>query len=291
MKENKKEIPEDLKVKIQNRESWFKIAIVVILFGLIAYKIAISDLNFDFSKFEFSDLLSLILAIFSISLSVAFYFKATDTSNKFYDNTYKFTKEISEILGRIEAGFGERLRHLDEGYTGLREKFNGNSVEDKTEVIEAAKKEIEEEKRKIEKEVEEKNEILSSLMKRAKLNDQEKEQIKSQLSDKEEEITNLNNELTFLKRNISRAEKTLSNELSHSIPNSVKEMMLDFINYSGVNKTTILEAPIGYLKKRLKFNKEKYPLEFHRRFRNFGILDENDEITTRGYEMFKKLLE
>ena len=100
------------------------IIVAFVFLGVLSWRFAWIDFNVDLSKFEFSDLLALIMGLFAIAMSVAFYFKATDTSNKFYDNVYKFTQETSEILGRIEAGFGERLRHLDEGYTGLQSRFD-----------------------------------------------------------------------------------------------------------------------------------------------------------------------
>ena len=250
---------------------------------------AVSELNFDFSKFDFSDLLSLTLAIFSIGLSVAFYFKATDTSNKFYDNTYKFTKEISEILGRIEAGFGERLRHLDEGYSGLVDKFDGNSVQDKTDDIEAAKLELEEEKKKIEKEVEEKDQILETLLRKAKVNDTEKAKILSELKEKEQEISSLSNEMRYLKRNISRAERSLGNELIHSIPPSLREMITDYLKSNTIDINMLLDAPLGYLKRRMKFEKEKFPLSVYERFLKYDIIENDDRFTERGLEIMKYL--
>mgnify|MGYP003121778212 FL=1 len=289
-KQNKKEqLPEDIKGKIKDRESWFKVIGGTILLALIAYKLAVSELNFDFSKFDFSDLLSLTLAIFSIGLSVAFYFKATDTSNKFYDNTYKFTKEISEILGRIEAGFGERLRHLDEGYSGLVDKFDGNSVQDKTDDIEAAKLELEEEKKKIEKEVEEKDQILETLLKKAKVNDTEKAKILSELKEKEQEISSLSNEMRYLKRNISRAERSLGNDLIHSIPPSLREMITDYLKSNTIDINMLLDAPLGYLKRRMKFEKEKFPLSFYERFLKYDIIENDDRFTERGLEIMKYL--
>ena len=48
-------------------------------------------------------LISIIMAIFAISISIAFYLKANDTANKFYDNTYKFTNDVLHKLGIIEA--------------------------------------------------------------------------------------------------------------------------------------------------------------------------------------------
>jgi hypothetical protein len=87
---------------------------------LLAIKLFQADFTSILSEFNFSDLLALFLAMFSIALAVLFYLKASETSNVFYDNTYKFTKDVSEILGRVEAGFGEKLQHLNEGYTGLK---------------------------------------------------------------------------------------------------------------------------------------------------------------------------
>jgi hypothetical protein len=92
---------------------------VIIFMVIIIWKLIGIDLKIDLTSFDFKDFLFLIVALFSLLLSIAFYFKATETSNTFYDNTYKFTQTVSEILGRIEAGFGEKLQHLDVGYSRL----------------------------------------------------------------------------------------------------------------------------------------------------------------------------
>lgn len=67
-------------------------------------------------------ILSMLLAFFSIFISIFFYFKADETSSRFYDSSYEFMKEQSELLGRIEERFGEkfenlfsRIDHLDAG--------------------------------------------------------------------------------------------------------------------------------------------------------------------------------
>ncbi|KAF9658915.1 hypothetical protein ABHQ57_00465 [Tenacibaculum sp. ZH5_bin.1] len=282
--ENKKknEIPENLKYKIKNRESIAKIVLGVILFALIAYKLAVSDLTFDFSNFSFSDLLSLTLAIFAIALSVAFYFKATDTSNKFYDNTFKFTKDISEILGRIEAGFGERLRHLDEGYTGLRDKFDGG-FQISAEEIETTKKELEEEKIKLEKERTEKDEILSSIMKKAKLSEKEKQEVLEKLESKENEISILSKELHFLKRELRQGE----NELRHNYPFVISKMANNFITNENLDISMIIEAPISFIRRKIKFDKENHPRIFFDRFSKYGVIEENGTFTAKGIELLK----
>ena len=205
--------------------SWFKFIVGLMFSGLIVYKLAISNVSFDFSKFDFNSLLSLILALFAISLSVAFYFKATDTSNLFYDNTYKFTKEISEILGRIEAGFGERLRHLDEGYSGLVNKIDNGSSEQN---IKETKEEIEKEKLKLKQDIQERNNILNSLLEKAQLEQHEKEEIRKQLKEKELEISKQNRELNFLKHRLE-SENENEEPILENLPSSLIKLFVDFI--------------------------------------------------------------
>lgn len=89
--------------EIATRNNWLRIVLALGFSGVLIYRLATAPFSIDLTGFNFNDLLALLLALFSIGLSVAFYFKATETSNEFYDNTYRFTKDISEILGRIEA--------------------------------------------------------------------------------------------------------------------------------------------------------------------------------------------
>lgn len=216
----------DKKVTEASLFTWFKFIIGILFSGLIVYKLAISELTFDFSKFDFNALLSLLLAIFAIGLSVAFYFKATDTSNLFYDNTYKFTKEISEILGRIEAGFGERLRHLDEGYSGLINKFdNGHSEQN----IKETKEEIEKEKQKLKAEIQERNNILNSVIEKAQLEQHEKEEIRRQLRDKEIEISKQNRELNFLRHRLHSEENEVVIDGIESLPDSAIKPLINLV--------------------------------------------------------------
>lgn len=180
---------------------------VLLLIVIFGWKLLNSELQIDLSNFSFSELLALILSLFSVALSVAFYFKASDTSNQFYDNSYKFTKEMSEILGRIEAGFGERLRHLDEGYSGIRDKFDrlpnyGGSIN----------AEIKKEEEEVKKHEEEQLALLENLAKRAKLAEGEKQEIFGKLAEKTEELEQARLELRHLLQN---SEELSSNEQEH----------------------------------------------------------------------------
>ena len=279
--------PYSFSEEIRNRESWAKIVISIILTALVSYKIATIDANLDFSNFNFSftDLLSLILAIFAISMSVALYFKATDTSNRFYDNTFKFTKDISEILGRIEAGFGARLKNLDEGYSGLRDKF-GSGISS-SEELDSNKIELEQEKVKLEKEVSEKDQILSDLIKKAKLNENEKREVLSSLKSKEDEILNLSKELNYLKREINNSERSRENDLIHRVPPSVRNIIINIIHSNDIPIEMIVDAPIRILQRRLRFDKDKHSKAAYTLLLNYGIINGESEFTKEGLEYIK----
>ena len=92
---------------------------VVLLSAAASYRLATG--HFSFAQFDFSQLLSLALAIFSVGLSTAFYFKATDTSNKFYDRTFGHTKDLIQALVRIEERFGQMLHDIHEDTAATRE--------------------------------------------------------------------------------------------------------------------------------------------------------------------------
>ncbi len=57
-------------------------------------------------------ILSMLLAFFSMFISIFFYFKADGTSTQFYVRSYEFMKEQSILLGRIEERFGEKFENL-----------------------------------------------------------------------------------------------------------------------------------------------------------------------------------
>ncbi|OGW44186.1 MAG: hypothetical protein A2X57_06615, partial [Nitrospirae bacterium GWD2_57_8] len=181
--------------KIANRESWFKLIIGAVLFGILAYKLFVIPINIP--ELKFSELLSLALALFAMGLSAAFYFKANDTSNQFYDNTYRFTQEMSEILGRIESGFGERLRHLDESYAGMLQKLPIDPAQ--------VKKEIEAEELKVEKTEQEKEALISGVIDRARLVPDERDKIIADLKGKDHELEAAKQELKFLRQRLSDA--------------------------------------------------------------------------------------
>ena len=285
--------------KIKSRESWAKIIFYLIVTALVAYKIAITEINLDFSNFSFSftDLLSLTLAIFAIATSIAFYFKATDTSNRFYDNTFKFTKDISIILGRIEAGFGERLKHIDEGYASFRDKFEfgGSSsdvldakkleLEEDEQKLDAKKIELEEDQQKLKKEISEKDQILSTLMDQAKLDESQKKEVISKLKNKDYEILKLNRELRNLKREIKSSEQDIEDELIN------ETQLLDYLSHlikSGdFNRRMIRREPLEVLLRELKLDFDHHDPKFYEDLLRNGFISNDGRFTIKGVKTLK----
>ena len=70
---------------------WVRSIIYLAVTGVLCWKIYETPV---FLQFDFPAFLALLLALFSVALAALFYFKATDTSNAFYDNTYKFNSSL-----------------------------------------------------------------------------------------------------------------------------------------------------------------------------------------------------
>ncbi len=195
----------DVDNNIRNRNSWLRVFVIVVIVIVFVWKLIETPIQIDLTKFDFSDMLSLILALFAMALSVLFYLKATDTSNAFYDNTYRFTRDVSEILGRIEAGFGERLRHLDEGYSGLVNRLPSA-------LPEQVQEEIVNEQKKLDEVEKQRNELLNELTKRAKLQDQEKTTFLKSLEEKDINLAQSRAEISLLRDQLGSIRKDMAKD-------------------------------------------------------------------------------
>lgn len=173
---------------------------VVLLMIVFSYRLAVSDLKIDLSGLSFTDLLSMVLAIFAIALSAAFYFKADESSKTFYDNSLKFTSHMSETLGRIEERFGESLKNIHEGYSGLSRKFDNFPLDLK----EAREGKQREEDAVIAREAEYKQ-ALEDLMQKADLADGEKAELTARLTAIAKELENSKAEVARFKSTINSA--------------------------------------------------------------------------------------
>ena len=269
-----KKIESDVKSEaIRNRDSWLKIFIILLFSFLITWKLLTSSININLSDFNFADLLSLILALFAVALSVTFYFKAIETSNDFYNNTYKFTNEMSEILGRIEAGFGERLRHLDEGYIGLRDKFDKFPID-----IYKVEEQVKVEEEEVKKKLEERNKIIESLANKAKLQENEKSELFSKLQGLEIELNDAKSTMSLLQGKLKKAE--INDFEDFDIPDRMRNyIQSDLTDLLGSN---VKERDINQIKNRFDSLKEEIYPEFLKDMQHFGYTDSENNLTEIG---------
>ncbi len=193
----KQEIKQESTVK--GFDSWLhaKSIALIILSGAVAIRLYDSEIEITMDT---ATLLSILLALFSVALSAMFYFKATDTSNKFYDNSYRYTKDVAELLVKIESGFGERLKNLDEGYSSMREQIqNSTSLEN---TIRQTKIHLRAEQEEIDKIKEEKDELLKKLFESSKLRKEEKESLANELAARDRELKESQTELSKLNKKL-----------------------------------------------------------------------------------------
>lgn len=173
------------------RNFWLRAFLLGAPAAVICYKVAISDLSGLLTGFSFTDLLALFLSIFSVWFSVSFYHKATDSSNEFYNNSYNFAKEISVILGRIEAGFGEQLKHINEGYTQLNSRFPRE--------FQKANEKVHQDEVEVKEKEDERDALISSLLEKVDADEEEKARMRAQLQASENEVVRARDELAVAK--------------------------------------------------------------------------------------------
>ncbi len=247
------------------KKDWFKIIVAILaasLVGLTFWKVINADFNF---KFNFNDFLSLILALFSIWLSVAFYFKATDQSDQFYQNSLTLTKDLSVILGKIESRFGENLRHLEEGNLRLQDKLD--SIGEK-QIRLKENEDVVNEYVEIKKYLED---LLNVTGNENSLNDKDKEKVKELekiLKDLETEITAKESTIYGLKDEIEKQKKNevqITQQLSRSSRGRGPEILVlkkdrkgqSYVNFSCTNCVTTYYIEEEYLLKNKTSNLSK----------------------------------
>ena len=134
------------------------------------------------NNFTLESILSVLLAFFSIFISVLFYFKADEANSKFYDSSYNFMKDVSVTLGKIEERFGEKLNSMNEKLSHMENE----KTETQQEIATAES---------------EKDQIINDLLKKSKMSETEQQQYKAKLARKEEETELLKRRLYKMENN------------------------------------------------------------------------------------------
>lgn len=181
-------------------------AAILIIAGVITTKLLTGGLGLDFAKLSASELVSILLAFFSIALSASFYFAATNQSNQFYDNVNNFTKDTSTLLGRLDEqvkGIGGRQTELKDSldkyyFTGGGERAEKSNV----------KKAQEETEKQVEQVKSDLSSIVSELYDKARLSPEERENFESRIKERDIELDQLRERLERLS---SRSERPMRN--------------------------------------------------------------------------------
>jgi uncharacterized protein YhaN len=268
---------------------------MIILFAVVAWRIAWSNFSLDLSKFDFSDLLAMILALFAIAMSVAFYFKSTDSSNQFYDNIYNFTQKTSEILGRIEERFGERLKHLDEGYGRIQSQFDGISrspgeIEKKVKETEGKE---EKEKEKLEETNKAMQQLMEELAQRARLEEKEKEEFYEKLQQLESEKDMAQKRIREIEedRNQMRHQLLMMEEgVMEDTPELLHHpLIMEMLHHPEMRNLIHNGAPSRILQKQSRNFMARFPEEHLERLRDAGIINQRHEVTPAGVILLRSM--
>ena len=124
-------------------------------------------------------------------------------------------------------------------------------------------------------------------MVKAKILDQEKENILKTIREKDETIINLNKELILLKRRIESAEMTQTKDLPEMSP-IIYDLLRNLIsNYIGPDSTN--EIPKEILNRRInRFFEELNGASLHELKIN-GIIDNNRNLTEKGFKFIDSI--
>lgn len=253
-----------------------------IIYLLITFAVLIKLLLTDFTGFKLpenlTDIISLTLALFSVWLSALFYFKANETSNQFYNNTYQFTKDISEKIGRIEERFGKDLDNIDKNYARMLDRI------DRLPITETIQKEIEQKTDSEKQIVEEKEQIINDLIEKSSISQEEKEIITQQLHKKERELEAVKNQLYDLNNQL---ENTI-NKNKYLVPTHTINILSNIVE--GIIDSNGIPGDFGELmdliEKRISWlNDNNKNILINER-----IIDSNNKLKTRGKKIISSLI-
>lgn len=254
------------------------ISFAIVLFSAaLCYRLATSQFNLDTPT-----LLSILLAFFSIALSVGFYFKADESSTRFYDNSYRFTKDIAELLVKIESSFGEKLNHIRSSHDSIDQYIRQQSGSQHTlEKLAEATTALGEAKEKFQEGLSEQEKIFENLLTRANLKEAEKAEIAKEFHLKREEIKSsldstdeIKDKIQIIKNN----RNALSLVRNYTVGSLMKKLSPDFIIES-------THSELASAFERIKSRLNRYFLED---LEELGFYN-NESLTNEGYSFFQKV--
>ncbi len=259
-----------------------KYLMLIAVVTVIVYRCATLNFGITADSLEVSELLAVLLAFFSMGIAIMFYSRSSADSNRFYENSYTFTKETSELLGRIEAGFGERLRHLDEGYSDISKKFD-----DVIAAREQTRKQVEQEEDDIQQILRDKEEFVASLLAKTNMQEAEKQQALDELRTKDLELQDAQEELQRFRTKLRRLElRTHSRDVTQAFDNEILNVLERLSDHIGIRhfrraRREILSTMIQSKRDQISENDKAKLIAS-------GILREDLSLTEAGRTMIRR---
>ena len=162
--------------------------VLLVLVALILYHLIRGDIAIELPDLSASELVSIFLAFFAIALAVSFYFAATSQSNDFYNNVNRFTKETSEILGRLD----EQVKNLGGRQSELKDSIDKYYFGSNNEKLEEAQQSTEAQVEEVNENI---SQIIRELFDKAQLDTPEREQFERRIREKDQELGELRERL------------------------------------------------------------------------------------------------
>lgn len=243
---------------------WVDACFKLIIITTLCYKLFQSNIAIDFAT-----LLSLILALFSIWLSVVFCHRAEDSSNNFYNHVFQFTKDSSIMLGKIEAAFGEKLDNM------------GRTLERYSSSKQDGMEKLEEETKNEQKVIDQQQALIEDLMSKAQLAEHDKEVRRAQLNDLQSQLDKIKKSKNELEFDL-RAEE-IKNTLKLLSPSDINTLMV-FIKCSLI---LIQSGDLREVNSRFFSFLNEVTIRFRNKLKNIRMIDQEGNLTNEGLEILK----
>jgi len=242
--------------RLKNRNHWLLWGIIGLFSLLLAWKIAVTPFEIDFSV-----MLAFLLALFSIGISMLFYTKVN-----------QLLLEIRQFIldNRGIKNAGRQLANV--------EVDDEPALEDDQDVGVTNEK-IEAEEKTLKLKEEERKELLERLIQRAGLDEHEKQTYISQLE-------KVDNDLFRVRSNLNNLRKKINHSFSELFILEKTKQIRDMVER--LEPEFIMEASLGDLNARFQMVKEELPESSLDFLRENDYVDDVDNINRKGYRELLK---
>lgn len=253
------------KNKIKNRNNIFIIIIISVLTIVIAIKLYMTDFTLILSEYSenVSSFLAIIISLFAIVISVLFYVKNNELTNQFNQNNVEFINKILVSLSAMDEKFGQQLDNIKDNYQAMSSGLNSlgkNANEDKA-IYDKQKEEYES--------------TIDDLIKKSKMEAQEKADLRVKLRDMQSQLDSASKRMQNSREEITMNNKDIS-EFAKFITRNMSLLDLERIAKRSFNDELIYQY---------KQNMSKVPARVKKSLYLYGIIDDKEYLTEKGYDL------